>query len=70
MSDIRRELSGTTITAINALPNPARSVMRMRYGIGQRDPQSLSTVAEHMGMTRLEVRRIEADAVRAIGSVA
>lgn len=63
---MRRELSGDTIAAINALPNPARSVMRMRFGIGQSDPRDLDTVAKHMGMTRLEVRRIEADALLAI----
>lgn len=60
-------LTPERIEAINALPQPARSIMRMRFGVERPVPADLATVARHFGMTRLEVRRIEVDALRTIG---
>jgi RNA polymerase primary sigma factor len=49
--------------ALSDLPDRAREVLRLRYGLGGTDPQSLESIGRDLGITRERVRQIEADAL-------
>jgi RNA polymerase primary sigma factor len=49
--------------ALADLPERAREVLRLRYGLGGGDPQSLESIGRDLGITRERVRQIEADAL-------
>jgi RNA polymerase primary sigma factor len=53
--DVRRAVTG--------LPEPQRSVVRLRYGIGGGDPMSLYRVGRELHMAPRRVRSIEEDAL-------
>jgi RNA polymerase primary sigma factor len=49
--------------AVGALPEPARSVIELRYGLGPRGPVSLDEVARRLGLARERVRAVEREAL-------
>ena len=49
--------------ALDDLPDRARDVLRLRYGLGGRDPQSLESIGRDLGLTRERVRQIEQEAL-------
>jgi len=49
--------------ALADLPERSREVLRLRYGLGETDPQSLESIGRDLGITRERVRQIEADAL-------
>ncbi|MEB3361099.1 MAG: sigma-70 family RNA polymerase sigma factor [Synechococcaceae cyanobacterium] len=51
---------------LGSLPNPESQLLRLRYGIQQPEPMSLSAVARQMGVTRDTARGIERRAVAAV----
>jgi RNA polymerase primary sigma factor len=57
--DVRRALAG--------LPEPQRSVIRLRYGIGGGDPMSLYRVGRELHMAPRRVRALEEDALTTLG---
>jgi RNA polymerase primary sigma factor len=51
-------------TALRALPEREREVLRLRYGLnGDADPQSLEQIGRHLGITRERVRQLEGKAL-------
>ena len=51
---------------LGSLPQPESQLLRLRYGIQQPEPMSLSAVARQMGVTRDTARGIERRAVAAV----
>jgi RNA polymerase nonessential primary-like sigma factor len=51
---------------LGSLPDPESQLLRLRYGIQQPEPMSLSAVARQMGVTRDTARGIERRAVAAV----
>ncbi len=49
--------------ALDDLPDRARDVLRLRYGLGGQDPRSLESIGRALGLTRERVRQIEQDAL-------
>ena len=49
--------------ALSLLDDSERTVIELRYGIGDDDPWTLSAVGKHMGMTRERIRQIESRAL-------
>jgi RNA polymerase primary sigma factor len=47
--------------AVDALPEPERQVVRLRYGIDGKEPMTLSGVARELGITLSRVRKLESD---------
>jgi len=53
--------------AVASIPDPGRSILRLRFGL--RGPQlSLADVARRLGISRIEVRRLEIEALGALRS--
>jgi RNA polymerase primary sigma factor len=51
--------------AVSALPDPERSVLKLRYGLnGDPDPKSIEEVVRQLGMPRDHVKRVESEALR------
>jgi RNA polymerase primary sigma factor len=49
--------------ALDQLPDREREVLKRRYGLGERDPESLEEIGRGLGITRERVRQIEAEAL-------
>ena len=49
--------------ALADLPQPAREVIRLRFGLGGEEPASLQSIATQLDMTSERVRKIEFDAL-------
>ncbi|QEL15484.1 sigma factor-like helix-turn-helix DNA-binding protein [Limnoglobus roseus] len=43
------------------------TVLRLRYGLGGREPMTLREIGRHVGLTRERVRQIEAHAIAVLG---
>jgi RNA polymerase primary sigma factor len=55
----------TVRRTVAELPDPERTVIRMRYGLdGDENPQSLAAIGRHLGITPERVRSIEERALR------
>jgi RNA polymerase primary sigma factor len=54
--------------AVAGLPDTERDVVRLRYGLnGSPDPKSIEDVVRELGLTREQVRRVEAKALARLG---
>jgi RNA polymerase primary sigma factor len=49
--------------ALENLPDREQEVLRLRYGLGTQEPQSLEEIGRRLGITRERVRQIEASAL-------
>jgi RNA polymerase primary sigma factor len=55
----------TVRRAIEALPERAQEVVKLRYGLnGDNDPKSLDEIGRRLGLTRERVRQLESEALR------
>jgi RNA polymerase sigma factor (sigma-70 family) len=63
--DLDRILRG-----LDHLDERMATVIRMRFGLGQRAPMTLQHVGEHFGLTRERVRQLEAEALQELREVA
>jgi RNA polymerase primary sigma factor len=61
---LRREAINT---ALARLPERHRQVLRLRYGIDDDRPRTLTAVAEQLGMSWTTVRKLEAEALAELG---
>jgi RNA polymerase primary sigma factor len=59
-SSVRRAL----LRALNSLTPREATVLRMRFGIGEREDHTLEEVGAHFAITRERIRQIEAEALR------
>jgi RNA polymerase sigma factor (sigma-70 family) len=59
-SSVRRAL----LRALNSLTPREATVLRMRFGIGERKDHTLEEVGAHFAVTRERIRQIEAEALR------
>jgi RNA polymerase primary sigma factor len=56
--------------AVNGLPDRHRTVVKLRYGLGDEDePQSLDQIGRILGVSRERVRQIEAEALRELAEL-
>jgi RNA polymerase primary sigma factor len=62
--DVHLSLSNQAVRrAVTALPEPERTVVHLRYGLGGTEPQSRDRVANRMHMSARRLRKIEEDAL-------
>jgi len=61
---IERDLSSQTSLALESLSEREKKVLKMRFGIGERQDYTLEEVGKVLGVTRERVRQIEAKAIR------
>ncbi|MFZ3071836.1 MAG: sigma-70 family RNA polymerase sigma factor, partial [Thermodesulfobacteriota bacterium] len=61
---IERDLSAQTGLALESLSEREKKVLKMRFGIGERQDYTLEEVGKVLGVTRERVRQIEAKAIR------
>jgi len=72
--DARREVPEETVfdtdeikkieQLLAAIDQREADILRMRYGIGDREPMTLKEIGERVNLTRERVRQIEAEAIR------
>jgi RNA polymerase primary sigma factor len=58
------DLPATVSTALEALPEREREVLRWRYGLARDDTSSLVEIGKRLGITRERARQIESQALR------
>lgn len=63
-SAIEKDLSDQTNLVLDTLTKREEKVLRMRFGIGERQDYTLEEVGRVLGVTRERVRQIEAKAIR------
>ncbi len=63
-SAIEKDLSDQTNVVLDTLTAREEKVLRMRFGIGERQDYTLEEVGRVLGVTRERVRQIEAKAIR------
>ncbi|MEE8574718.1 MAG: RNA polymerase sigma factor RpoD, partial [Thermodesulfobacteriota bacterium] len=61
---IEKDLSNQTTMVLHTLTPREEKVLRMRFGIGERQDYTLEEVGKVLGVTRERVRQIEAKALR------
>ena len=61
---VEKDLSDQTDVALDSLTPREQKVLRMRFGIGERQDYTLEEVGKVLGVTRERVRQIEAKAIR------
>lgn len=66
MSIASRPHSAALHRALQALPPRAAQVMALLYGLWNGTPYSVRTVAQTLHLSEASVRRIEADALKAL----
>lgn len=62
--DLRQE---SIRKAVAELPDKAREVISMRYGLDETEPLTLEAIGKRMGLSRERVRQIEADGLAKLG---
>jgi len=65
---IKDSLSTDINQALRTLPDREREVVRLYYGLGDRNPKSLSEIGELFDLTRERVRQIREKAIRKLRS--
>ncbi len=55
--------------ALDQLPERDAQVLRLRFGLGEQEPLTLSAVGETLGVSRERVRQIEASALRRLAEM-
>ena len=55
--------------ALDELPERDAEVLRMRFGLGDDEPRTLTDIAKTMGVSRERVRQIEAAALRRLSEM-
>ena len=55
--------------ALDELPERDAEVLRMRFGLGDNEPRTLTAIAKTMGVSRERVRQIEAAALRRLSEM-
>jgi RNA polymerase primary sigma factor len=60
--------SETLLNAIAELPDKERDVIEMRFGAGEREPQTLSQAGRKIGVTTERARQIEARALKRLSA--
>jgi RNA polymerase primary sigma factor len=64
------EATGSELDArLKLLPERSRRVIELRFGVGDRVPQTAEAVAAELGVARERVRQIELHALRRLGAV-
>lgn len=59
-SETKRHLSNL----VDSLPERLREIIRLRYGLGGREPHTLQEIADRIDLTRERVRQLERDALK------
>ena len=55
--------------ALRALPDRSRTVVVLRYGLGDADPKTLEEIGRRLGLTRERVRQIEVEALKRLATL-
>ena len=55
--------------ALRALPDRSRTVVVLRYGLGDADPKTLEEIGRSLGLTRERVRQIEVEALKRLATL-
>ena len=55
--------------ALRALPDRSRTVVVLRYGLGDADPKTLEEIGRRLGLTRERVRQIEVEALNRLATL-
>ena len=62
-SRLEHEIGGLLASGIGALSAREREVLSGRYGLGERDAETLEAIARRLGLTRERVRQIQQEAL-------
>jgi len=67
---VEESLRSTALSkALRSLPERHRSVLVLRFGLEDTEPQTLEDIGRTLGLTRERVRQIEVDALRRLASL-
>jgi RNA polymerase primary sigma factor len=58
------QADATLAEAVDALPEPERNVVRLRFGLGEREPVALRETGRRLGLSSERVRQLEDRALR------
>ncbi len=61
--------SQVLLDALRALPDRSRTVVMLRYGLGDADPKTLEEIGRRLGLTRERVRQIEVEALKRLATL-
>jgi RNA polymerase sigma factor (sigma-70 family) len=61
---VEEEADAMLIEAVDALPEPERNVVRLRFGLGEREPVALRETGRRLGLSSERVRQLEDRALK------